>query len=99
LSSLVSFSDASESDCFCGREFRLQSTRPIKKRTMIPKPAETAWISTDTRVPKSGQTVEARARYTDQVQVVTFKDLPARRWEHKNVAYQFEYFAYWRPLP
>ena len=56
-------------------------------------------ISTDTRAPKPGQTVEARACYTDKVQVVTFEELPARRWEHKNVAYQFEYFAYWRPLP
>ena len=66
---------------------------------MNPKPAEAAWISTDTRLPKSGQTVEARTRYSDKVHVVTFEAHPARRWEHKNVAYQFEYFAWWRPLP
>jgi hypothetical protein len=66
---------------------------------MNPEPAESGWISTATRVPTSGQAVEARARYTDLVHVVTFEAHPARRWEHKNVAYQFEYFTYWRPLP
>jgi hypothetical protein len=66
---------------------------------MNPQPAEAAWIATDIRLPASGQTVEARARYTDKVQIVTFHAQPAPRWEHKNVAYQFEYFAYWRPLP
>jgi|KBSMisStaDraftv2_1062788.scaffolds.fasta_scaffold04559_10 hypothetical protein len=66
---------------------------------MIPEPTEVEWISTDKRLPKSGQTVEARTRYGDKTQVVTFKAEPARRWEHKNIAYQFEYFAWWRPLP
>jgi hypothetical protein len=66
---------------------------------MNPKPAEAAWISINTRVPNPGETVEVRERYTDKVQVAAFKDRPARRWEHKNMAYQFEYFAYWRPLP
>jgi hypothetical protein len=71
----------------------------IKKRTMNPKAAEANWISTQTRLPRSGQTVEARARYTDAVHVVTFQAHPGRRWEHQNIAYQFEYFAWWRPLP
>jgi len=35
---------------------------------MNPQPA---WISIDTRVPKSGQTVEARVRNTRKVHVVT----------------------------
>ena len=66
---------------------------------MDPEPAESGWISIATRVPKSGQTVQARARYGDGLHVVTFHAHPAPRWEHKNVAYQFEYFAWWRPIP
>jgi len=66
---------------------------------MNPKAAGAAWILTDSRLPKAGQTVEARTRYTDEVHVATFEAHPAFRWEHKNVAYQFEYFAWWRPLP
>jgi hypothetical protein len=54
---------------------------------------QTAWISIDTRVPKSGQTVEARTLYSDELYVVAFEAEPARRWEGKNIAYQFEYFS------
>jgi len=66
---------------------------------MVLKPAETNWIATEIRLPKAGQTVQARTLYSDEVHVVTFEAEPARRWEGKNIAYQFERFVWWRPLP
>jgi len=63
------------------------------------KPAEAIWIPMNEGVPRSGQTVQARDRYTDKIHVVTFQAYPTRRWDEKSITYQFERFAYWRPLP
>jgi len=54
------------------------------------------WISTDAALPVTGQTVYVRTKYETVPHVVTFYAHPPR-WEHDDLAFQFEFFVYWKP--